>query len=115
MDLMKINRVTCKVLHLDLGNTQYQQRLRDEKLDMSQQCVLAAQKAGYVLDCIKRSIVSRSRKVICHLCSRETPPGVLHPGQGLPLHESYEPVRGSPQEGRENNQRNGTTSAMMKG
>lgn len=37
--------------------------------------MLAAQKASYGVDCIKSSIVSRSGKVICHLCSRETPRG----------------------------------------
>jgi len=52
--------------------------LVDEKLNMTQQCVLTAQKANRMLGYIKSSMASKSREVIL-LRSGESPPGVLRP------------------------------------
>ncbi|KAK4825667.1 hypothetical protein QYF61_001490 [Mycteria americana] len=108
VNLMKFN----KVLHLGQGNHQYQYRLGDgwiescsaekdlgilvdEKLDMSWQCVLAAQKASCILGFIKRSVASRSREGILPLYS-----ALVRPPRGTAssLQEGHGPVGAGPEE-----------------
>jgi len=74
---MTFNKAMCKVLHPGWGNPQYHYRLGDrglesnpeendvgvfvdEKLNMTWQSLLTAQKANHILACIKRSVASRS-------------------------------------------------------
>uniref|UniRef100_A0A8B9ISR9 Reverse transcriptase domain-containing protein n=1 Tax=Amazona collaria TaxID=241587 RepID=A0A8B9ISR9_9PSIT len=81
-NLMKFNHAKCKVLHLGRSNPRHSYRLGreeiqsiaaellvHEKMNMSRQCALAAQKANHILGCIKRNVTSRSREVILPLYS----------------------------------------------
>ena len=85
VNLMKFNKAKCNILHKGQGNLKHTYRLGrewlesspekdlgmsvDKRLNMSQQRVLAAQKANCILGCIKGSVTSRSREVILPLYS----------------------------------------------
>jgi len=81
MNLMKFNKSKCKVLYLIQGNPKPKYRqdgewiegrseeqdlgvLDNKKLNMTQQCALATQKANCILGCMKRSVASRWREGI---------------------------------------------------
>ena len=95
---MRFNKAKCKALHLGQENPRHLYKLGedllesssgekdlgvlvDEKLDVSQQCALAAQKANYIPDCVKKGVASREREVIVLLYSF----AVLRPGLGPPV------------------------------
>lgn len=72
----------------------------DERLDMTWQCTLAAQKVKHVPGCIQSSTGSRARKGFC-------PSGMLHPALRSPAKERHGPVGASLGEGHKNAQRAG--------
>ncbi|GAB0188312.1 cAMP-dependent protein kinase inhibitor alpha [Grus japonensis] len=112
VNLMKFSKARSKVLHLCQGNPKHGYRLGNEwiengpvekdwrvsvgeKLKISWQCVLAAQKANHILGCFKRSVASRLREVIFPLyCTLMESPHLQYCGA-------------SPEEGHKDHQRAG--------
>ncbi|PKU41821.1 hypothetical protein llap_7873 [Limosa lapponica baueri] len=102
---MKFNEAKCKVLHVGQGNPKHGYRLGnewiesspeekdlavvvDEKLNMSQQCVLTAQKNNLTLGCVKRRVACRLREVILPLYSDLMRPHLKYGAQVLsPQHK----------------------------
>ncbi|PKU44431.1 hypothetical protein llap_5263 [Limosa lapponica baueri] len=85
-NLTKFHKAKYRVLHMGHSNTKHKYSLGgewiesspeekdlrvlvDEKLNMSWQRVLTAQKANHILGCIKRSMASRLREVILPISS----------------------------------------------
>ena len=132
VNIMKFSEVKCKVLHLSQGNIHYRYKLRNEsiefstakkdlgvlvneKLDMSQQCVLAVQKANCIPGCIKISILSWLRDMILALYSALVRPHleVLCPDVESSVQERHGAVGACPEEGHNDDPRSRTSPVRI--
>ncbi|GAB0192858.1 hypothetical protein GRJ2_001751100 [Grus japonensis] len=114
---MKFNKAKCKVLPMAWCNPKHKCRLGgeriesspeekdlevlvDEKLNVTWQCLITAQKANRVLGCIKSSANSRSREVILPLHSALVRPHLEYCAQlwGPQHKKEHGAVGGSPEE-----------------
>ncbi|KAJ7398423.1 hypothetical protein BTVI_125173 [Pitangus sulphuratus] len=125
-NLMKFNKSKCKVLHLGQGNPRYEYKLGekiiesspagkelgvlvDEKSDMSQQCVPKPRRPKHILCCITRRVASRSREVILCLYSALMRPHLEYRIQlwSSQHKKDVDLLEKGPEEGHEDNQRDG--------
>jgi len=74
--------------------------LVDQKLNVTLQCALTAQKANHILGCIPSSLASREREGILSLCSTLVRPhlGVLRPALEPPAQKRNRLVGAGPEE-----------------
>ena len=123
---MRFNKAKCKLLHLDRGSPCYQYQLGDEriesspvekdlgvlvdeKLDMSHQCALAAQKTNYPgVHQEKRGQQVEAGDSALLLHSGETSPGVLHPALEPSAQDGHASVGADTEEGHKNSVRAGS-------
>ena len=89
--------------------------LVDSKLDMSEQCALAAQKTNRILGCIRRSMTSRSREVILPLYSVSVRLHLeyLNPDVESSVQERHRPIGAHPEEGHKNDPRAERAAAVQ--
>jgi len=81
--------------------------LVDEKLDMSQQCALAAWKANSIPGCVKRGQQGEGNDYLPLLCSCKVPSGVFHPRLGSQVQERCIVIGVGPEEGHRDGQKAG--------